>query len=141
MIESINRSGAIPHYFVVKKDRLRDNLRKAKYGIAYNYFAGLILCDIHDACDKDLPISLIVDRRNKETHGHMNFDGYIETKIMADCEHNADFTISHDDSNDKLGLQAVDFIAWALFRHYEHSDPQFFNLFNKNVGKRTCWYT
>ena len=139
IVRRILSTGATPHYFVVKKARIQSHLRKAPYGIAYNYFTGQLLCKIHNG-NMTHPITLIVDRRNKETHAHMPFDGYIQTKVISECSHEHDFIIQHEDSEKWLGLQAVDFISWGLFRHYEHQDSQFRQLIRPAVGVCDRWY-
>lgn len=113
-----------PNYICVEKDRLSENLRTAPYGIAYNFFAARLFCKLAEKYPED-GLQLIVDQRNKETHAHMPFDGYLQTKVIADNAHAAGFTISHENSEKWLGLQAVDFISWGMFRHFEHGDDQF----------------
>lgn len=139
IVERILSCGARPHYFVVRKSALKESLKKAPYGIAYNYFAGNILCKIH-AKKFQFPVTLVVDRRNKETHANMPFNDYITTRMITDCDHEHGFSIRHEESHEWLGLQAVDFIAWGLFRFYEHGDSTFKNLIAPNVGIREAWY-
>ncbi|MBC8718789.1 DUF3800 domain-containing protein [Ochrobactrum sp. Marseille-Q0166] len=138
-IEKIHASGAVVHYSIVKKDALKDHLRKAAYGICYNYFAGKLVCKIHNK-QKNSPINLIVDKRNKETHKNMPFNGYIETTLITQCDHNHPFTISHLESHKCIQLQAVDFISWGLFRHFEHNDSTFRDVIHKKLGVCDSWY-
>jgi hypothetical protein len=70
----------------------------------------------------------------------MPFDGYITTRVISDCAHGHEFTIQHEESDKWLGLQAVDFIAWGLFRHYEHGDSAYRNIILPKVGVRDSWY-
>lgn len=139
IIRRILKTGAVPHYSIVKKSCISQNLRSAPYGIAYNYFAGNLLCKLHNG-DMNFPTTLVVDQRNKETHAHMPFDGYIQTRIISDCNHEHEFIIRHEESHNWLGLQAVDFISWGLFRHYEHGDDRFYQLIRPNVRVRDAWY-
>ncbi len=139
IIERILGTGATPHYSIVRKARITQNLRNAPYGIAYNYFAGSLLCKLHNG-EMNFPTTLVVDQRNKETHAHMPFDGYIQTRIITDCNHEHAFAIRHEESHRWLGLQAVDFISWGLFRHHEHSDDRFYNIIKPNVRLCDSWY-
>ncbi len=139
IVNRILDADATPHYTIIRKDRLTRNLQQAPYGIAYNYFAGNLLCKVHNGA-LQCPVTLVVDRRNKETHAHMPFDGYVSTRIITDCNHEHSFEIRHEDSRDWLGLQAVDFISWGLFRAYEHQDRQFYDLIRPNVRIDDCWY-
>lgn len=139
IVKKILGAGVTPHYAIVRKDSLTQNLQNAPYGIAYNYFAGNLLCKVHNGV-LNCPVTLVVDRRNKETHAHMPFDGYVATRIITDCNHEHTFDIRHEDSRDWLGLQAVDFISWGLFRAYEHQDRQFYDLIHPQVRVNDCWY-
>ena len=139
IIDKIIGCSCVAHYSVVNKARITQNLRNAPYGIAYNYFSGKLLCRIYEnRFSRDL--TLTVDRRSKETHGHLPFDGYIQTQIIGECGHIHAFTIKHEESHDVLGLQAVDFLSWGLFRHYEHGDSQFRTLIKPKVGICDNWY-
>lgn len=139
ILQRVLSSGAKPHYFVIQKNKITKNLREAPYGILYNYYTNCLFSKIH-AGKEASDISLIVDQRNKETHSHMDFDGYLNTKIIAECNHQGQFQISHEDSQKRLGLQAVDFIAWGLFRYYEHNDNQFKTTIGPYVNIREKWY-
>jgi hypothetical protein len=139
IITKIAGCGVRPHYSIVRKGALKPHLRNAPYGIAYNYFAGNVICKLHNG-RLNCPVTLVVDRRNKETHAHMPFDGYVTTRVISDCSHEHEFTIRHEDSRDWLGLQAVDFISWGLFRHYEHGDSRYRDLIRPTVGIRDSWY-
>lgn len=139
IISRVLDAACVPHYCVVRKSRITQNLRNAPYGIAYNYFSGKLLCRVY----KDRfngPITLIVDRRSKETHGNLPFDGYIQTHIITECEHTHAFHIRHEESHVFPGLQAVDFVSWGLFRHYEHGDNRFYKLITSKIGICDNWY-
>ncbi|WP_162792693.1 DUF3800 domain-containing protein [Ochrobactrum sp. 3-3] len=137
-IDRIHNAGATVHYSIVKKAALSDHLKTAPYGICYNYFAGKLLCKIHQS--KDTPITLVVDKRNKETHKNMPFNGYIQTTIITQCGHNNSFNIQHLESHKCVQLQAVDFVSWGLFRHFEHGDSTFKDAICKKLGVCDNWY-
>ena len=139
IIRRILSSNVRPSYFVVRKNRLADHLKAAPYGIVYNYFTGCVFCRIHNNRVND-DMSLVVDQRNKETHAHMTFGGYLQTKLVGECGHRGEFTVSHEDSEKRLGLQAVDFISWGLFRNYEHNDDTYKNIIAPQVDIAERWY-
>lgn len=128
-----------PNYSIVNKSRIAQNLRNAPYGIAYNFFAGNLLCKLHNRA-MNFDTTLVVDQRNKETHAHMPFDGYIQTRIITDCNHEHAFEIRHEESHLWLGLQAVDFISWGLFRLHEHKDKTFSELIKPSIHICDSWY-
>jgi hypothetical protein len=126
------------HYSIVRKSALQPNLRNAPYGIAYNYFAGNLICKIHNGRINE-DITLVVDQRNKETHQHMPFDGYVMTRVISDCNHEHALVIRHEESHQWLGLQAVDFISWGLFRHHEHNDNRYRTIILPKIGVCDSW--
>jgi len=140
MIGSICASPIKLHYSVARKARLSERLLKADYGIAYNYLCGQLICRAYPNHFAG-PIEMVVDQRSKETHHKMKFDGYLETKLFADCNHGDAIAIKHDESHNVPGLQAVDFLSWAMFRHYEHNDSQFAKIVRPIVGYRDDWYS
>lgn len=139
ILAKILNSCSAVHYAVIRKSAITLNLRKAPYGIAYNYFAGNVLCKIHGGRIRE-DITLIVDQRNKETHQHMPFDGYLQTRLIGDCQHEYAFNIKHEESHAWHGLQAVDFISWGLFRFYEHDDKRFKQIIDYKIVIRDSWY-
>ncbi|WP_417827759.1 DUF3800 domain-containing protein [Thalassospira sp.] len=126
------------HYSIVRKSCIKDHIRQAEYGIAYNFFTGKLLTRSYNHFEGS--IDLIVDQRNKETHHKLPFDGYIKTQIIGECGHSERFSISHMESHDVVGLQAVDFISWSIFRNYEHNDDRFFKMIQPYVGCCDNWY-
>lgn len=138
IISSICSSPIKLHYSIAKKSYLSKSIMNAEYGIAYNFLCGTLVCRAYAKhfCG---PLNIVVDQRNKETHSKLKFDGYLETRLVGDCEHELGVAISHQESFDILGLQAVDFLSWALFRNYEHGDDQFKKLITPIVGYRDDW--
>jgi hypothetical protein len=86
-------------------------------------------------------LTITVDQRSKETHSKMKFNGYLETRLAADCDHSGALTISHAESHLVPGLQAVDFLSWGLFRHYEHGDSRYKEIITPIVGYKDDWYS
>lgn len=140
IVRRILSSNVKANYIAVKKDRLTQNLKSAPYGIAYNYFAARLFCQMTASRSKE-DLRLVVDQRNKETHAHMPFNGYLETRVIADCGHAAEFEILHEDSSKWLGLQAVDFISWGMFRHFEHNDDHYSKIIFPNCEVTDHFYT
>jgi hypothetical protein len=128
------------HYSIAKKKHLSPHIMNAEYGIAYNWLCGTLLCRAYPKhfCG---PLDIVVDQRSKETHSKLKFDGYIETRLVGDCSHEQALTITHAESHDVAGLQAVDFLSWSLFRKFEHNDPSFAKLVEKNIGFCDDWYS
>lgn len=127
-------------YSVAQKGFLTPRLLEAEYGIVYNFLTGSLIAKSYSE-HFDGPLDIIVNQRSKETHFKLKFDGYIETKLVAECGHPHSLSIQHAESHDVPGLQAVDFISWGLFRHYEHGDSQFKTIIDQKVAFRDDWYS
>ncbi len=128
------------HYSIANKKHLSPSLLSADYGIAYNYLCGTLICRAYKNHFMG-PLEIVVDQRNKESHSKLKFDGYLETRLIGDCSHSQSLSISHAESHDILGLQAVDFLSWGLFRHYEHRDSKYKEIISPMVGFRDDWYS
>ncbi len=139
MINAICRGETSVYYSIVRKSRISQRILGAPYGIAYNWQAGNLLVRAYEHYEGALDIT--VDQRNKETHHKLKFDGYLETRLYTDCEHAHDLSIRHAESHDEFGLQAVDFISWGLFRHFEHGDSQFCETIRPSVRYVDDWYS
>ena len=140
IISAINVGDVEIYYSVARKSKIKPHIMRAEYGIAYNYFAGQLLTKSHANFNSN-DVTLIVDQRSKETHTKMKFDGYIETRLLTESDHQYGLDIRHEESHDISGLQAVDFLSWGLFRHYEHNDPQFKGIIDQRVKVRDNWYS
>lgn len=140
IIVSICNGESKLHYSIANKKHLSPTLLAADYGIAYNYLCGTLVCRAYKGHFSG-PLEIVVDQRNKESHSKLKFDGYLETKLVGDCAHSEHLTIAHAESHDVLGLQAVDFLSWGLFRHYEHHDSRYKGIISPIVGYRDDWYS
>ena len=138
IISDICASPVSIHYLVAKKSYLKPHLFKAEYGIAYNFFCGRLICRAYKDNFKG-PLDITIDQRSKGTHSKTKFDGYLETELIGKCEHDDYLEINHLESHNVEGLQAVDFLSWGLFRHYEHGDPTFRPLMTDRIGHRDNW--
>ncbi|MBO1223480.1 MAG: DUF3800 domain-containing protein [Candidatus Scalindua sediminis] len=130
-------------YLIVNKDKItNESFKNAEYGIAYNYFTGVILSELVFE-DGFHNLYLIHDIRNKETHSKKYFKEHLETKILGKAlEKGVSIEIQIEGlASDKCyGLSAVDFFSWAIFRKFEHSDDRFYNLLVGKLKRRREWY-
>lgn len=142
---------------LIKMDTLAPGLKKIPNCILYNYFSWHLLensCCLHPA------IELSVDRRNREYHDQLKFDGYIEgTAAVARANKSLpalNLKIHHlhwNSANDERkaeerpkvqfrvrGIEAADFICWAIKRKYENQDDQWFKIIEKLVKCKKCMF-
>ena len=114
---------------VCNKERVQQEFREKKE-VLYTYIASLILLCL-DFKDHDA-VLLIVDRRSSKRIILQNFDAYLKAKIDA-LQKGIQIMIEHRDSQLSPGLQATDFITWAIWRKYEKEDINFYNLIRSKI--------
>lgn len=130
-------------YIIINKEKIENqSFRNASYGISYNFFTGVLLSELIFN-DGFYDTYLIFDKRNKESHKNKPFKEYLETKIFGKAleeEINIQFRLEGLDSKDTYGLKAVDFFSWSIFRKFEYSDSQFFDIFSNKIKRKREWY-
>ena len=114
------------HIIIVDKSRVRDYLfaRKSKL---YNSIAGILIEHAQVGYDD---IKVVIDRKDASSFLRKDFDDYIKN---IKVKWNAKISIEHLVSHQNLGLQAVDFIAWAAHRKQNTSDDGFYKIIEKKV--------
>lgn len=143
-------------YVVVKLDTVSAGLQTANNAILYNYFALQLLkgplCYFPH-------VDLFVDRRNRETHNLLKFDGYIEGKIGIErAEKNRPalgLSISHlhwDSARDckpehkgrvqfgVRGIEAADFVCWAIKSKFEDQNDRWYKLIERRIRWKQYLY-
>lgn len=121
---------------VLNKSKVYVDLQNQK-NYLYNFTANIILDRLINTklIDSDSHISLVVDKKDTKKHLRENFITYI-TEAMKK-RRGGSFSMSLSASHEEKGLQAVDFISWAIFRKYEKGDFEFYELIkNKIVDER-----
>lgn len=130
-------------YIAVNKKAITNpSFTRAPYGIAYNYFTGVLLSELI-FLDKFYNTKVIYDVRNKETHEKRHFREHLETNILgAALEKGIDieFSIEGHDSSKWYGLLAADFFSWSIFRKFEYGDERFYDRFRNRLRRRREWY-
>jgi len=117
---------------ILNKEKVYVDLQNQK-NYLYNYTANIILDRLMNSksIDKNKEISLIVDRKDTKKNIRENFITYITDTMKQKREGN--FKMSLAASHDEKGLQAVDFISWAIFRKYEKDDLTFYNIIKSKI--------
>ena len=136
-------------YVAVKLDTVSAGLRTAPSAILYNYFAWLLL---RGPLCYFPAVELFVDRRNRENHSLLKFDGYIENKVGIDRAEKGrppiNLTICHYHSGSAnefkaeqrakvefgiRGLEAADFVCWAIKQKFEDQNNEWYALIERRV--------
>lgn len=138
-------------YAAVRLDTVAAGLRTAPDAILYNYFAWQLL---KGSLCYFPSVELFIDRRNREYHNLLKFDGYLEGKVgieraekglppitlvihhyhwksanefKAEQRANVDFGVR--------GIEAADFVCWAIKNRFENNNDRWYSL----IAKRIKW--
>ena len=118
---------------ILNKNKVLPKLQKKKDKL-YNYVAGQIL---NELTILDENVNIICDKRSGKRVIRQDFDNYILNKLLVKKD---GIRISHFESYNSAGLQAVDFVSWAIFRKHEYGDERFYNIIrDKIVLERKLW--
>ncbi len=77
-------------------------------------------------------VNLIIDySKNKEEM--RDFNNYVANQLEGLLPLNVPLYITHELSQDNVGLQAVDLFCWGLYRKYEKNDTAWYDIFRKAI--------
>lgn len=132
VLKSLARENISVITTVLNKQKVYVDLRNQK-NYLYNFTANIILDRLINTrlIDGEKHLSLVVDRKDTKKHLRDNFISYI-TEAMKQRRAGS-FEMSLAASHDEKGLQAVDFISWAIFRKYERGDFEFYEIVKNNI--------
>lgn len=149
LLSAISELDGYVEYVCVKLDTLSPGLRSAPEGILYNHFAWQLLKG--PLCYFPA-VELFADRRNRETHRLLKFDGYLEVKTGIERAEKGKPPINlqihhyHWKSAEEFkaeqraevefgvrGIEAADFICWAVKRKFENGDNRWYSLIERRV--------
>jgi len=106
---------------VLNKNKIK-KFGKDKHEI-YNKLTGILIENIK--CNTDLFI--IIDRTKGKLSLQLDFNKYIIQEINSKYK----IKILHDYSQNHVGLQIADIIAWSYFQKYEYKNCKFTDIINK----------
>lgn len=116
----------------LNKKKVYVDLKNAKH-ILYNYVANILLDRIFTK--KLIPltakIELIASRRETNRFLNLNFKSYLEQE--AKQKHQLNLKVETKQPHEEKSLQIVDFICWAIFRKYEHSDMSYVDIIKSKI--------
>jgi hypothetical protein len=147
VLEAIAKIDGYVEYVVIKLDTVK--IQSAPGAILYNYFAFQLLRG--PFCYFPY-IELFVDRRNREYHNLLKFDGYLEGKVgieraekgraplVSKIHHLHHGSASECKTEEKptiefgiRGIEAADFCCWAIKSKFEDGNDKWFKLIEKRI--------
>ncbi len=119
------------HTIVLSKRNIPSDLRREKQKL-YNYITGLLIEDCAHFLKPSL--TLIVDKR---ATGKVleEFNDYVRFKAASQMieERKTLLKIHHKISQSDAGLQAVDFVSYAIYRLFEHGKDDLYSIIEPKV--------
>lgn len=117
---------------ILNKRKVYTNLRLQK-NYLYNYTANILLDRLHNkkVLDEKDEVLVFIDQRVTNKFLKENFTNYLENNLGR-WEING-LQIKIKPSHTEKCLQAVDFISWAVFRKYEQSDYEYYEIIKGKI--------
>ncbi|BAG13677.1 DUF3800 domain-containing protein [Candidatus Endomicrobiellum trichonymphae] len=117
---------------ILNKKKVVDYLQSEKTRL-YNYITKILLDRIINKrlLLSDESIDFIASRREKNRFLNENFRNYLKTKAFPN--HKLKIEVSITPPHSVKGLQAVDFVSWAVFKKYEHAKSHYYNIIENLV--------
>lgn len=117
---------------ILNKKKVYIDLQKQK-NYLYNYTANILLDRLHNKnlLNTDDPIELYIDQKDTNKFIRENFEKYLHDNFKK--RGNSKVNIKIKPSHKEKCLQAVDFISWAIFRKYEKSDYEYYEIIKNKI--------
>jgi len=123
----------------LNKEKVYTNLREEKH-ILYNYVANILLGRVisKKLISSGKYITLIAAKRETNKFLNENFASYLQKQ--AKQNHNIYIDVTIKTPAEERGLQAVDFVSWAIFNKYENKNLEYYDLVKKKIVEENWLY-
>ncbi|WP_051350723.1 DUF3800 domain-containing protein [Caloramator sp. ALD01] len=120
-------------YVVADKIWVEDKL-KADKNCLYNYLLSILL-DNFKSMFRNNKVNLILDNKTIKVKSINSFEDYINIHINYRLRLNADISVKYMDSSSKksYNIQAVDYIANAIYAKYEYNYEVYFEILESKI--------
>jgi len=117
---------------ILNKEKVYIDLQNQK-NYLYNYTANILLDRLKNKkiCKPDEKIMIYIDQRETNKFLKKNFEQYLRNNLLKWKKN--EFEINIKPSHTEKCLQAADFISWAIFRKYERSDYEFYEIIKDKI--------
>lgn len=85
-------------------------------------------------------INLLLDRRNMPDLPVSQFDAHLQAGIGFCMSSGAYLEIGHRDSTTDVGIQAADFMCWALYQKYQREDTRWYEIIASRVASECVMF-
>jgi hypothetical protein len=116
----------------LNKSKVYTKLKDEKH-VLYNYVSNILLDRIFTKklIPLDSSITLVASRRETNRFLNDNFKTYFKEQVRNN--HKLDIHVEIKTPESEKGLQAVDFICWAIYKKRELGDESYYNLIKQKV--------
>jgi len=116
----------------LNKQKVYTKLQNEKH-VLYNFVANILLDRLFTKklISLDGEITLIASRRETNRFLNDNFKSYLKDQVFVNHKINIHVEIKTPES--EKGLQAADFICWAIYQKRERGDESYFNLIKDRI--------
>jgi undecaprenyl pyrophosphate synthase len=116
----------------LNKKKVYTKLQDEKH-VLYNYVSNILLDRIltKKLIPIDSQVHLIASRRETNKFLNKNFENYLKKQVKNN--HQVDIHIEIKTPSSEKGLQAVDFVCWAIYQKRERGDESYYNLIKQKI--------
>lgn len=132
LLELVDASDVSIMAICLNKKKVYTNLQNEKH-LLYNYVTNILLDRMmtKKLIRTSTPITLTAAKRETNKFLNENFTSYL--KIQAKQNHNIPLEVVIHTPSEEKGLQAVDFVSWAIFKKYESKDDSYEKIIRKKI--------
>ncbi len=115
---------------VLNKREVQESLRRDKERL-YNYIARQVIehCSFSAAKSR---IIIVLDRSKTKSRREA-FDRYLLFQLEGSLPPKIPLEIHHLSSQESKGIQAADLFCWGIFKKYENSDTEWYQIFKDKI--------
>lgn len=133
--ECLTRKEMTISYIVADLHHVKPQLLEDK-NIFYNYMMKLLLCRLITHQDDGSSIRILYDNHSTKVGSTNSLEEYIRLTLNYDRDIDAKLSFSSMDSDaaDAYSVQAADYIANALYSHYEYGVSAYYSVLTKKFN-------
>lgn len=135
LLECIATKNLSISYIVADLKYVEEYLLKDK-NLLYNFIMKILIDSIVGQNDKGIKLNIISDNKTLKVHSKNSFEDYIKIHLNYERRLNMDICVKYLDSDalDAYVVQAADYVANAIYSHYEYNNSLYFDLLKDSIN-------
>ena len=136
ILESIAKKEVSISYIVADLNHVKQSLLQDK-NIFYNYLMKLLISHLISEKDNGSAIQIIYDNHTTKVGSVNSMEDYLKIVLLIERGLNITLSFTSMDSDDAnaYAVQAADYIANALYGHFEYGDKLYYKLITPIIHK------